>query len=91
MATANLRRAAAETARDRRPQGAPVCWVELATIASVTAGAATDGNALVTIVWRGATVPAAYTASYTPTVGHVVLVLVQLPQIVIVDRVIGTP
>jgi hypothetical protein len=55
MATPGVRRAAAESSRDQRPQGAPICWVEQSTVASVTAGAAKDGNALCQITWRGAT------------------------------------
>jgi hypothetical protein len=91
MSTPGVRRAAAEAQRDQRPQGAPICWVEQATVASVTAGGAKDGNALCQITWRGSVAAAAYAAGYTPTAGDVVLVLVQLPQLVIIDRVIGTP
>lgn len=72
----------------RKPPGG----VEPATVATVTAGAAADGNALATVTWRGIAVPAAYLASYTPVVGHTVLVLYQPPGgLVILDHVIGTP
>lgn len=88
----NVARLAREINRDRPPQGAPSAWGEPATVASVTAGAAADGNALVTITWRGTTVQAPYLASYTPTVGHVVTVLYQPPGTpLILGRPIGTP
>jgi hypothetical protein len=63
------------------------------TVASVTAGAASDGNALVTVTWRGNTVAVqGYYASYTPAVGHRVEVgLTTDNQLVIRGRVIGQP
>jgi len=83
---------AAEILRGKPPQGAPSAWAEPAVIATVTAGAAADGNALVTITWRGTTVQSAYLASYTPTVGHTVAVLYQPPGApLILGRIIGTP
>lgn len=91
MAT-NATKLAAEILRGKPPQGAPSAWVEPATVASVAAGAAADGNALVTVTWRGQNLPAAYLASYAPTAGHVVLVLCQPPAgLVVLGRVIGTP
>jgi hypothetical protein len=88
----NTQRLAAETSRGKPPQGALITSVEPATVATVVAGAAADGNALVTVTWRGAATKAAYLSSYTPTVGHVVLVLYQPPGgLVILSRVIGTP
>lgn len=87
-----IRRVAAEMGRDRPPQGAPASWVEQATVIAVTAGAAVDGNALCVVRWRGADVAAAYCQSYTPAVGHTVLVIAQPPAPpVVVGRVIGTP
>ena len=88
------RRGMARLAREQTsdPNGPPPrCWTEPATVASVTAGAASDGNALVTVSWRGGLYPAAYPASYSPAVGHTVLLLVQDPQIAILCRLIGTP
>ena len=70
-------RLAAEVTRAQPPQGSPRSWIEPATVATVTAGGAADGNALTTVTWRGASVQAAYLASYTPTVGHRVAVVVQ--------------
>jgi hypothetical protein len=88
----NVDRLAAEILRGKPPQGAPSAWVEPATVATVTAGAAADGNAAVTVTWRGQSVKAAYLSSYTPTVGHIVVVLYQPPGgLLILGRVIGTP
>lgn len=88
----NVSRLAAEILRGKPPQGAPSAWVEPATVATVTAGAAADGNALATVTWRGASVQTAYLASYTPTVGHTVAVLYQPPGApLILGRIIGTP
>ncbi len=83
---------AAEILRGKPPQGAPSAWVEPATVASVSAGAAADGNALVTVTWRGQAIQAAYLASYTPSVSHTVAVLYQPPGgLLILGRIIGTP
>lgn len=62
----------------------------VATVTAVTAGGAADGNALVTVNWQGASVRVAYAASYTPVVGHVVLLARTQPP-VILCRLIGTP
>lgn len=89
-----LKRLAAELHRARPPQaqGAPACWVEPGLVATVTAGAAADSNALVAVTYRGVTTEAAYLSSYTPTVGHVVLLLVQSSgSVVVLGRLIGTP
>jgi len=69
----------------------PTSWLEPAEVTAVTAGAAVDGNALVTVLWRGIEVPAAYAASYLPAPGDVVLLNVQPPSVVILCRVIGRP
>lgn len=88
----NMRRAASELFKDRPPQGSQSCWFESATVSAVTAGAASDGNALCTVTWRGQAVDAAYCATYTPTVGHTVVVVVQPPaSLLVIARVIGTP
>jgi hypothetical protein len=88
----NVHRLASEMLRGKPPQGAPSAWVEPALVATVTAGAAADGNAAVTVTWRGQATNAAYLSSYTPTVGHVVAVIYQPPaSLLIVGRIIGTP
>lgn len=69
----------------------PEVWFEPGLIATVTAGGASDGNALVEVTWRGGTTEVPYLSTYTPTVGHTVLLLVQLPQVVVLARIIGTP
>jgi hypothetical protein len=67
------------------------CWFETMPITLVSAGAAADGTALVEVDWRGTLTKAAITSTYTPVVGHIVLVLVQANQLTIISRVIGTP
>lgn len=85
-------RLASEQARAGRPQGAPDCWVESGTIAAVTAGAASDGNALASVTYRGTTTDAPYLASYTPVATHTVALLIQSNgSVLILGRVIGTP
>ncbi len=86
------RRLAAEQARNRPPQGIPDCWIEPGVIAAVTAGAAADGNDLASVTYRGTTTDAPYLASYTPTVGHIVALLVQSTgNVLVLGRIIGTP
>jgi hypothetical protein len=85
-------RLAAEQGRDRPPQGITYSWPEPGVIATVTPGAASDGNALATVTYNGATQEAAYLAAYTPTVGHNVLLLVtSTGSVVILGRILGTP
>ncbi|HEX5543674.1 MAG TPA: hypothetical protein VFX60_19325 [Micromonospora sp.] len=85
-------RLAAELGRDRPPQGVQYCWMEPGEVTSVTAGAASDGNDLARVTYRGVTADAAYLAGYTPTVGHVVVLLIQSTgSVLILDQVIGTP
>lgn len=85
-------RLAAEQARSVRPQGVPDCWIESGTVAAVTAGAASDGNALATVTYRGTTTAAAYLASYTPVATHTVALLIQSTgSVLILGRIIGTP
>lgn len=63
-----------------------------ATVATVTAGAASDGNARVTVTWRGAALTASgYAASYTPVVGHRVLCVLADGQLSILHRSVGYP
>lgn len=86
------KRLAAEQGRDRPPQGVTYSWPEPGVVASVTPGGASDGNALATVTYRGVTQEAAYLASYTPTVGHTVLLLVtSTGSVVILGRTLGTP
>ena len=71
--------------------GPDLLRMEQGTIVSVAAGAAADGNALVTVSWRGTSVACPYPSTYTPGAGHVVLLLVAIPRLVIIARLIGTP
>lgn len=64
----------------------------ITTVASVTAGGARDGNAKVTVTWRGAScVVSGYAASYTPVVGHRVVCDFIDNQLIIAYRIIGQP
>lgn len=84
LATAQLTEPASEPT--------PTARFEPAVIAVVSAGAASDGNALVTVTWRGGNYTvSSYPSGYTPTVGHNVMLLIQGPQIAIAWRPIGTP
>jgi hypothetical protein len=88
----NANKLAAEILRGKPPQGAPSCWMEPAVVATVSAGAAADGNALVTVTWRGQSIQAAWLASYTAVVGHTVAVLYQPPGgLLILGQIKGTP
>jgi len=69
----------------------PSSWLEPAEVTTVTAGGAADGNALVTVLWRGVEEPVAYASSYLPRAGDTVLLNVQPPSVVILCRAIGTP
>jgi hypothetical protein len=63
----------------------------VATVTAVAPGAASDGNALVTVVWRGRPLKVAYAASYTPVAGHRVKCDIVDGQAVIAYRIVGTP
>lgn len=69
----------------------PASQWAVGTVASVVAGGAADGNALVSVNWQGSSVRVAYASSYTPVTGHVVLMARVGPRLVIVCRLIGTP
>jgi hypothetical protein len=61
-----------------------------ATVATVTAGGADDGNASVEVTWRGANyLVADYPDSYTPIVGHRVLCAIVDSQLSILHHGIG--
>ena len=89
--TPATRRLAAELSGRAGPGKRPQSWLEPAVVYSVTAGGASDGNALCVVTWRGVQTPVAYASAYVPVVGHVVLLNVQPPSLVILCRVIGTP
>lgn len=63
-----------------------------ATVSTVSAGQASDGNALVAVTRLGQEVTVAgYYSSYTPVVGHRVVCHVIDDQIVVANRVVGHP
>lgn len=67
------------------------CRLEAAVVATVTAAAGADGNALVEVTWRGGTHPAAWLDT-APTVGQTVIVAVQPPAgLLILGVPKGTP
>lgn len=82
-----LRRVTDELAALDRPQ----LRMEQGTVVTVTPGGAADGNSLAVVSWRGTNVACPYPSTYTPVVGHVVLLLIDPPRVVIVARLIGTP
>lgn len=64
----------------------------IATVTAVVAGAASDGNAKVTVTWRGKPLIASgYASSYTPVNGHRVLCDLIDNQLIVAYRVIGKP
>lgn len=79
-------------AQSSRLADMPTAHQILATIVTVVAGGASDGNALVTVTWRGnPVVCAGYAAAYTPVVGHRVVCDLVANQLLVAYRVIGTP
>lgn len=64
----------------------------IATVVAVTAGAASDGNALVQVTFRGQAVTVSgYADTYTPAVGHRVVCAYIDNQLVVQHRIIGHP
>lgn len=64
----------------------------VATITTVTAAAAKDGNALVTVTWRGREFPVnGYNRTYTPVVGHRVVCDYIDSQLFIAYSPVGNP
>lgn len=62
-----------------------------ATVDSVTAGAAADGNAQLVISIDGDLVASPYLESYTPVVGHLVRVELTDGSPLVTGRIIGLP
>jgi hypothetical protein len=64
----------------------------LATVSTVTPDAAADGNALVTVTWRGGDYECAgYANSYTPVAGDRVLCALVDDQLIVAFRLVGYP
>jgi hypothetical protein len=74
-----------------RTDAIPTLAVRFGTVATVTAGAATDGAAAITVEVLGTTQQMPYLASYTPAEGDTVLVLSVLRYPVVLGRVAGLP
>lgn len=62
-----------------------------AVVTTVTAGGATDGNALVTVTYLGASIQLPYYSHYTPVVGHKVGLVKHNGVWTILGRPIGFP
>ena len=93
-----LRRATRKAARRLGEQTArlvadvPATRTLIATVKTVMANQASDGNAVVLVSWRDSVLAAnGYGSTYTPVVGHRVLCLLVDGQLIVVDRVIGAP
>lgn len=64
----------------------------IATVTDVIAAGAADGNALVSVTWRGSTLVAAgYPDTYTPATGDRVKCSLVADQLLIDFRIIGHP
>jgi len=75
------------------PHRDDVLTIESAVVDSSDADRrAIDGSRLATIAWRdGTKLPVPYLAHYSPQNGDVVLLLIKGPQVIILDRIAGTP
>lgn len=70
----------------------PTARLILATVANVIPGNSEDGNATVTVTWRGEDIDvSSYGSTYTPAVGHRVLCAYVDSQLIVIDRQIGFP
>jgi len=63
----------------------------IATVTVVTAGGGTDGQTLVTVSYNGASLALPHKASYTPVVGHIVVLDRAGGQWIVDDRLVGFP
>lgn len=78
--------------QSRRLATIPAAKLFRATVTTVTAAAASDGNALVTVTYRGTETPVAdYPDSYSPTVNDRVLCALVDGQPSILHHGIGYP
>lgn len=77
--------------RQQQMSEGPRFGIFLAVVTTVTAGAASDGNALVKVTYRDQEFPAAYLASYTASVNDRVLCVSLFHQPVVIGRVVGHP
>jgi hypothetical protein len=75
-ASGELAHSARRLSAQRREQLAAMPAPEMfwATVTTVTAGAAGDGNVLVKVTWRGRDFVVRYPDTYTPALNHRVLV-----------------
>ena len=74
---------------DRTAKGLPD-W-PLAAITAVSATGGTDGQALCTVSYHGASLNLPHFSQYTPVVGHVVVLIRAGGQWIVAGRPIGFP
>lgn len=86
-----LRAFAASVADVDGRAGAVPLRFSLGTVASVTAGAATDGNAQITVTVGSSTQLAPYDSGYSPTNGDTVWVLISGGALFVCGKAIGFP
>ena len=91
MARRGAARLAAELTGSVSPGSRPRAWVEPGVVKAVAAGYVGDAgsDATMTVTWRGVDVPCSFLASYSPVAGDVVLLLVQPPSLICLDRLVG--
>ncbi len=90
MATASnrgLARLVGELTGAASPGARPQCWVESGVVRTVVPGYMSDPT--ITVRWRDTDVPVSYIASYTPTEGDVVLLLIQTSSVIVLGRLVG--
>lgn len=86
MATGAQKLAQQQLAREAPPVNFPQ-----AQITAVSAGASKDGQSLVTVLYRGASLKLPYMSHYTPVVGHMVPVALVDGVLTIWGNPIGFP
>lgn len=92
MLSPGAQRLAATQNQSRPPQGAPTCWMRPAQVQAVDLGAASDGNGLLTVTYGDSNQQCAYLDSYTPQVGHTVILLISSDGgLLCLGHPIGTP
>jgi hypothetical protein len=83
-------RLAGELTGATAPGNTPRVWLESGVVTAVVTGyAPEETDAIITVSWRGTTVPASYVSPYSPAEGDVVLLLIQPPGVIVLGRLIG--
>ena len=91
-ALASAVRRFADQQTDRAQAAADATGNVFATVTTVEAGLAKDGNARVSVQWGGGTYVAnGYLNQYTPALGDRVVCVYEDAQLVILGKIIGQP